>query len=334
MKRVIALFIAGNALAQTWVPESSGSTASLRGVSAVSEKVAWASGTGGTYLKTTDGGTTWTAAKVPGAEDLDFRDLHAVDGRTVYLMSIGPGDKSRIYKTTDGGASWKLQLTNPDAKGFFDAVAFWDVNHGIMVGDPVEGHLVVMTTGDGGEHWQRRATPDALPGEGAFAASGTCLIVMGTREAWVGTGGVGAARVFHSTDGGKSWTVATTPIRNDSASAGIFSLAFSDPRHGIAVGGDYSKAADATKNIAVTVDGGRTWSTPAGQPGGFRSAVAYLPESKLWVCTGTSGSDYSTDGGQTWNTFDSGNYNAISFASSKAGWAVGPRGRIAGFQPK
>jgi photosystem II stability/assembly factor-like uncharacterized protein len=316
--------------AQTWSLQSSGVIASLRGIEAVSAKVAWASGTGGTWLRTIDGGANWTTGKVPGAETLDFRALHAIDADAAWLMSIGPGEQSRIYKTTDAGAHWKLLFTNPDPKGFFDAIAFWDAADGIIVGDAVDGRMTVFTTGDGGEHWTRRITPAALEGEGAFAASGSCLIVRGRSEVWFGTGGKGAARVFHSADGGRSWTVSATPIRNDSASAGIFSLAFADALHGIAVGGDYSKPDDAAHNIAITSDGGKTWTEPSGAPpAGFRSATLYLPDAKLWIATGTSGSDISSDGGLTWHTFDQGNFNALSFASREAGWAAGPRGRIA-----
>ena len=288
------------------------------------------SGTGGTWLRTTDGGTAWSASTVPGAEELDFRDVHGVDERTAYLLSSGPGDKSRIYKTEDGGAHWQLQFTNPDPQGFFDAFAFWDARNGILVGDPVNGHFVVLTTGDGGVHWERRPTPPALPNEGAFAASGTCLVARGSREAWFGTGGGASARVFHTADGGATWTVADTPVHHGGASAGIFSLAFSDVHHGIAVGGDYNKPADTEANIAVTSDGGRTWTWASGPPPqGFRSAVAYLRERKVWIAVGTSGSDLSGDDGQAWKTFDSGAFNAISFATADAGWAVGPRGRIA-----
>jgi photosystem II stability/assembly factor-like uncharacterized protein len=321
-------------LPQTWAPQTSGSTASLRGVSAVNTQVVWASGTAGAYLQTTDGGVTWKAAQVPGAEALDFRGIRAIDGRTVYLLSSGTADKARIYKTTDGGSHWALQLTNPDPKGFFDAITFWDPAHGIVLGDPVDGRFAIFTTGDGGLHWQRQPTPPALPNEGAFAASNTCLFVLGTREAWFGTGGPGGARVFHSRDRGLTWTVAATPIRNDGPSAGIFSLAFSDSRHGVAVGGDYAKDREDRQNIAVTDDGGLTWTAPAGPgPKGFRSAVAYLPHAKMWLATGTSGSDVSADNGKTWKLFDSGAYNAVSFASTgTAGWAVGPRGRIAAFR--
>jgi photosystem II stability/assembly factor-like uncharacterized protein len=335
MKLLLALLLPAWTAAQSWTPLSSGTTASLRGVSAVNAKVVWASGTGGAFLRTTDGGATWRAAQVPGAEDLDFRAVRGIDDRTAYLLSIGAGGKSRIYKTTDGGVRWTLQFTNPDAKGFLDGLAFWDAAHGIALGDPVDGQFVVLTTVDGGDHWQRRPAPPALANEGAFAASNTSLAIAGTSEAWFGTGGPAGARVFHSRDGGRTWSVASTPLRSDSASAGIFSIALSGKLHGIAVGGDYAKPAENAGNIAVTSDGGATWSAPQGAPpAGFRSAVAFLADRRAWIVTGTSGSDVSTDGGNSWRAFDSGDFNAMSFVSSAAGWAVGPRGRIARFRWK
>jgi photosystem II stability/assembly factor-like uncharacterized protein len=333
-RQLILILIATAAMAQTWVGHTSGTTASLRGVSTVNPKIVWASGTNGTYLHTADGGATWKASVVPGAEQLDFRAIHALDDRVVYLLSSGPGDKSKIYKTIDGGSHWSLLFTNPDAQGFFDALAFWDKRHAIVAGDPVNGHFSVFTTEDGGAHWQRQIGPVAGEKEGAFAASNSCLLASGKREAWITTGGPGGARVFHSTDGGRSWVAASTPIRSDSASAGIFSLAFADARNGIAVGGDYTKASDTAHNIAVTRDGGRTFAEPLGtHPAGYRSAVAYLPSIKAWIASGTSGSDISTDYGQTWKQFDAGAFNALAVAPGGKAWAVGPNGRLAEFQP-
>jgi len=330
---LVPLILVSIAQAQTWTIQPSGTNASLRGVSVVDAKIVWASGTGGTYLETTDGGANWRAALVPGAEQLDFRGVHAVDQRTAYLLSSGEGDKSRIYKTTDGGSRWTLELTNPDPKGFFDALAFWNPKHGIVLGDPVDGRFVILITEDGGEHWVRQQTPKALPNEGGFAASNSCLTVMGDHEVWFASGGPGAARVFHSSDGGRTWTVAPTPIRNDAASAGIFSMAFSDPKHGVAVGGDYTKPADASHNVAVTSDGGQTWTEPSGQhPSGYRSAVAFLAGRGVWIASGPSGSDISNDNGNTWEPFDAGAFNAVSFTPDGVGWAVGPKGRVAKFQ--
>jgi photosystem II stability/assembly factor-like uncharacterized protein len=334
MKLLPVLCFTASLMAQTWVPQTSNTRASLRGVSAVDAQTVWASGSGGTWLVTTDGGVNWRAAKIPGAEALDFRGIRAIDAHTVYLMSAGAGDKSRIYETTDAGVHWILQFTNAEPKGFFDAIAFWDAQHGMVVGDPLDGRAEILTTDDGGATWQRRSPPAALPDEGSFAASNTCLTLLGKREAWFGTGGPSGARVFHSKDRGLTWSAAATPVRSDGAAAGIFSVAFADAHHGMAVGGDYSKDKEDRQNTALTSDGGRTWTAPPGVgPRGFRSAVAWLPGRKLWIATGTSGTDVSTDGGKTWKLFDSSPYNAMSFVPGGDGWAVGQQGRIARFQP-
>jgi photosystem II stability/assembly factor-like uncharacterized protein len=332
MRALLPFLISATAFAQSFTVQTSGTGSALRGVWAVSDQIVWASGTKGTYLRTVDGGAHWTAAAVPGAEALDFRDVQGVDADTAYLLSIGKGPTSRVYKTTDGGTHWTLSLQNAEPEGFFDEMAFWNPRHGILVGDQVDGQMVVMATEDAGATWQRLKMPPALPGEGAFAASGTGIAVLGDRDAWIGTGGKNAARVYHSADAGRTWSVATTPIRADADDAGIFSLAFSGAQHGIAVGGSYRKFNETTGNIAVTSDGGKTWTVPAGTPPkGFRSAVTYLVDRKMWIAVGTSGADISSDGGQNWQQFDSANYNAVSFASGRAGWAVGPKGLIAKF---
>ncbi len=331
MSLLLFVFLAafGTAKAQTWVPQQSGTSVSLRGVSAVSPNVAWASGGKGSYLRTRDGGASWEFRTMPGAADLDFRDVEGFDDRTALLLSSGPGQESRIYRTRDGGASWSLAMTNPDPKGFWDAMAFWDSSHGIVVGDPVDGRFVILTTSDGGMTWRHEKGPPGNKDEGAFAASGSCITTRGVREVWFGTGGPDGSRVFHSTDGGKTWSVAKTPLRTGTTS-GVFSVAFSDSLHGIAAGGDYKMESDSTGTLAVTKDGGKTW-TAGSAPSGFRSSIAYLPELKMWVSAGTTGSDVSTDGGINWRSFGKG-FNAISFVAGTTGWAVGPGGSIAKFR--
>lgn len=306
--------------AQTWKSQGSGTSADLRGVSAANAKVIWASGSKGTYVISTDGGATWSAASVPGAVDLDFRGLQAIDGKTAFLLSSGPGEKSRIYKTEDAGAKWQALQVNPAPKGFWDAIAMWDPSHGIVLGDPVNGRFVLYTTSDG-LTWQPQKGPQANDQEGAFAASNSSLVARGAHEAWFGTGGPGGGRVFHSEDGGKTWSVAKTPIRHDSMSSGIFSLAFSDSLHGIAVGGDYMDADSRVGTLAITDDGGKSWKN-INSPFGYRSAAAYIPGKRLWMITGPGGSNWSTER-NTWTAFDGG-FNAMSFPV-----AVGPKGAVA-----
>jgi photosystem II stability/assembly factor-like uncharacterized protein len=309
------------------VPVTSGTTANLRGVSAVNAQVVWVSGDKGTVRKTTDGGMSWRDVAPRGVADLDFRDIEAVDESTVFLLSSGQGPQSRIYKTADGGASWMLLASSLEPKGFWDCMSFWDPTHGIIIGDPVDGRFTIMTTGDGAT-WQKMKGPSANKEEGAFAASGTCVFTRGTREAWFGTGGAGGARVFHSEDGGQSWSVAKTPIRHDSASAGIFSLAFSDTMHGIAVGGDYMKPDDSAGNIAITSDGGKNWTAAVNSaPAGYRSAVS-CRDPNICIATGTSGSDFSSDSGRSWKKFGEEGYNSIG-----GGFVVGTNGRVATLMP-
>lgn len=318
-----------------WQLQTSGTTVRFRGVSAVSAKVAWASGANGTYARTIDGGKTWRAAVVPGAEKLDFRDVEAFDADTAYLLSIGPAEASRIYKTTDGGKTWKLQFTNQNPKAFFDAIAFWDVNNGLAVSDPVDGRFVVIRTADGGKSWipvAPEAMPAALDGEGAFAASGTCLITQGKTSAWFATGGAKTARVFRSVDKGKTWSVASTPIKTGNASSGIFSVAFKDSNIGIVVGGDYQKEREAIDHLAISRDGGRTWTLVKNSGlNEFRSAVTWIGKEKL-LTVGPSGSDASLNDGAGWSRVGAEGFHAFSFSRrGGVGWAVGEKGQIAKF---
>src|SRR5215212_10632647 len=200
---LLLVICAGDARAQ-WVAQASGTSVRLRGVSAVSRRVAWASGANGTYARTVDGGRTWQAAQVPGAAELDFRDVDAFDVDTAYLLAIGEGERSRIYKTADGGRNWTLQFQNRRAGAFYDCMAFWDARRGLAISDPVDGRFLVVRTEDGGRNWKEigaAGMPPALAGEGGFAASGTCAAVGGASGAWFGTGGPAGARVFRSTDG-------------------------------------------------------------------------------------------------------------------------------------
>lgn len=315
-----------------WEIQKSGTTASLRGVCAVNETTAWASGSNGTYLRTFDGGKTWHAGTIPGASALDFRDVQAFEKNTALVFSAG--SPAKVYKTTDGGKTWNETYSNTKKGVFFDSMAFWDKKNGLAFSDPVDGSFLLITTTDGGETWHRVSPeniPPPVPAEAGYAASGTMVAVQGTTNAWFCTGGA-AARVFRSTDKGKTWAAAKTPIIHGKPSEGIFSVVFKDPQNGIIVGGDYKLEGQNIKNAAYTTDGGVTWKLIANaQPTGFRECVAYVPGTggKMVVTVGPSGSDYSMDGGKTWKNFSATGFHSMSFAPDTAvAWAVGADGKI------
>lgn len=318
-----------------WEEQKSGLASSLRGLCAVNEKIVWVSGTRGSFARTIDGGQTWIADSVAGATHLDFRDVQAFDANRAYLMSAGSGELSRLYKTVDGGKNWQLQHQNKIPEGFFDGMAFWDENNGVVVGDPVKGRIFLLLTSDGGKNWQplpAEKSPAVMNGEYAFAASGTGIVTLGKNKIWLATGGT-VARVFYSSDRGQTWKISATPIVSGNQSSGIFSLAFRDEKHGVAIGGDYQQHLAAKANVALTDDGGKTWRLPEHSASvTFQSCVAFVPDraSRLLVAVGTSGSFCSYDGGQSWNKFSDAAYHTLSFAkSSRVGWAAGGEGRIA-----
>jgi photosystem II stability/assembly factor-like uncharacterized protein len=352
-----------------WTPQESGVTARFRGISAAGSMVVWASGSDGTIVRTIDGGKTWrTITPPPDTQKFDFRDIDAVDHDTAYVLSIGPGAASRIFKTSDGGRTWKTQFVNRDEKAFFDAMVFWSAWRGVAVSDSVDGRFVVLMTNDGGDTWTQVSAgglPPALPNEGAFAASGTNVTVpipisgmrydplskrpviapppapgrdmeaatTAARHVWLGTGAAATARVLRSSDGGQTWKAAATPLPAG-PSSGIFSVAFRDVVHGVIVGGDYKNEAGAVDNVAVSSDGGETWTLAKGLSG-FRSVVAYEPrkDSRTLVAVGPSGADLSMDDGRTWRPIEpapGGGFHTFSFApGGKVGWGAGEKGRIA-----
>ena len=329
----VAFFTAGVVTAQ-WIKQTVDTTASFRGLSVVNKKVVWASGAGGTVIRTTDGGKTWKVITVPGAEKLDFRDIEAFDANTAYILSIGNGESSQIYKTTDGGATWKLKFTNKNEKAFFDAIACWDKKNCIAMSDPVDGTFLLLQTTDG-EIWSSPRTiiasdkgrlATAKNGEAAFAASGTCLISLGKNDVYLVTGG-SDARVFRSWNRGQSWFVNGTPIVRGTPGSGIFSIAMSDAKNGVIVGGNYEKPDEAGDNLAFTNDGGKTWTADSGLTG-YRSGVAYI-DKKTIIAVGTNGTDITRSNGRIWDKIGNEDLNAVAAKGKRAVWAVGPKGAVA-----
>lgn len=314
----------------TWRLHATGSDARLRGLSAVSPLVAWASGSAGTILRTTDGGRTWTQTAPPDTTALEFRDIQAFDAQHAVALSIGPGDSSRVYRTDNGGKSWQQTQTNADPNAFYDCMAFFDQRHGLIVGDPVNGKFEVLSTDDGGRSWQvlpSDGMPAAQPGEAGFAASGQCIATSGGRDAWIGSGGGAQSRIYHSTDRGRTWHATATPLPS-SPSSGVFAVAFRDPSHGVAVGGDYS--VPTTGSAATSQNAGKIWQGTT--IGGYRSGAAWLLGNAV-IAVGPTGSDLSLDGGRHWRPFDTGSFDTVDCPTPVSCWAAGEHGRVATLMP-
>ena len=277
----------------------------------------WASGAHGSWRGPGNAGA------LPG--DLDFRSLHAFDDRRAVMVNAGA--PARFYFTDDGGAHWTLAHEVAAAGIFFDSMAFWNERDGLALGDPVSGRFAGAVSHDGGRTWQDVPGPVALEGEGAFAASNTCLALHGEREAWFAS----ASRVFHSRDGGATWTASVPGLAaaqatggaGTGASAGIFSIAFRDAQRGYLTGGDYLKPASPGL-FARTTDGGATWTAGA-PPRGYRSSIAIAFEAL--VVAGTSGSDFSLDEGRTWSRLGDEPLNAVAQVDGEL-FAAGPKGAV------
>jgi photosystem II stability/assembly factor-like uncharacterized protein len=316
-------------------PQVSGTTSRLQAVSAVDASVVWASGLNGTFAVTTDGGGTWRTGVVPGADSLEFRDAEAVSARTAYLLAAGTGAASRIYKTDDGGRSWSLQFQNEEPNAFYDCFDFWTPEHGIVFSDAVNGRFPAFKTTDG-RTW--RGIGDRMPaaqeGEAAFAASGTCVATQGVDRAWIVTGGAAKARILATTDAGATWNAYDTPIVQGTQGSGGFSVAFRDAFHGILAGGELDSTRPQGDNVALTSDGGKTWSTAGISQRPFGGAIfglAYVPGlgQRTVIATGPGGAAWSRDEGHTWTILpDVTGFWSVAFVGPKAGWLVGTDGRI------
>lgn len=312
-----------------WKPVPTGSTQQYRGLDAVDHRVAWVGGSAGEVLRTTDGGATWKNVSPPGSEGLLFRDVEAQSAWRASVLAIGEGEASRIYTTFDGGRTWKLAFVNDDPAAFYDCMDFYaGGKRGLAMSDPVGGKFRIAATDDWGQTWQvlpNDGMPPAVAGEFGFAASGTCLVTSG-RDARFGTGG-GASRVFHSRDGGLTWTVTAAPIPA-AAAGGVFSLAFRTPREGVMVGGDFTAPANGVRASGITRDGGETW-VAGGDLSGYRSGVDWVTFARsTLIAVGPTGSDVSRDGGRTWTAFDSAPYDAVDCVPLTC-WASGPAGAVA-----
>ena len=311
-----------------WIAIPSVTTANLRGLHAVDDERAWASGSNGKVLRTTDWGDTWEVMIVEGADGLDFRDIHALGRETAVVLSAGY--PAYIYKTMDSGNTWHQTYFNDQEGVFFDGFDFTNSKDGMAFSDPIDGKLFIIKTADGGDTWQPIDTlhlSNTLEGEAGYAASGTGIIFRG-QKVWIATGGGERARVFRSEDAGEHWEVFDTPIVS-AEGKGIFSMTMIDDQNGVIVGGAYMDSTNNVQNCAITQDGGKTWELiEENQPNGYRSCVASHATEKLLIAVGRTGSDISIDNGKSWTRIGEEGYYSCGITENYA-WAVGRGGKMA-----
>ncbi len=276
---------------------------SIRAIEAIDEHTLWYAGSGGQYGYTEDAGATWHIDSIshPAHDNLEFRSIAATN-TAIFLLSVG--SPALLYRTNDKGKNWDIVFTDHDALAFYDAMAFWDDEDGIAMGDPIAGCLSIIKTNDGGDSWYKipcDRLPPTIEGEAAFAASNSNISLYND-HVWIVTGGK-KARVFHSADRGENWTVHETPIIQGGRMTGIFSCDFFDDKTGIVFGGDWENQGSTIQNKSITNDGGTTWKLLAdGEEPGYRSCVQFLngPQPSHLIAVGIPGISTSADGGTSW----------------------------------
>ena len=308
-----------------WEVKKTPVEASLRGLSAVSESVAWASGSGGTWLKTRDGGITWDHGVINALDTVDFRSIHGFD--SLRAVAVSAGQPAVIYKTYDGGRSWILKHTE-SKEAFLDGITFVDEQRGYIFGDPVAGQWMILETHDQGETWNSLPNlPAAVSGEGGFAASSSSFLAVGN-QLWLGSGGT-QSHLHHSSDGGFTWEKFPSPLIQGEASQGIFALEKLENGVIFCVGGDYLRSELIGGNAGLFDSEGKSWKNILQSPRGYRSGVCYWGRLKWVLAVGPTGTDYSQDNGLTWNAFSDEGFHAIRTShDGKSVWASGSKGKM------
>lgn len=302
---------------------ASGTKVSLRGLSVPDDKTVWVSGSGGTVGRSIDGGESWKWMTVKGFEKTDFRDIEAFDGMNALIMGIA--EPAYILRTIDGGENWEVVYENKTKGMFLDAMEFWNINSGIVIGDPIDNKIFIARTFDGGITWQNIPDlnkPVADSGEACFASSGTNIRKLTNAEAVFITGGL-KSRLFIRDK------KIDLPIIQGKESTGANSIAVKNSKTMIVVGGDFTTKDSTTQNCVLTNDGGKTFTAPATPPHGYRSCVEYL-QKKKWISCGLNGIDISTDDGKNWNWISKEGFHACAKAKKgKAVYFAGGGGRVA-----
>ena len=237
---------------------------------------------------------------------LEFRSI-AQTSSSIFIANVG--NPAFIYKFSKDLQQKELVYEEHNEKVFYDSMQFWNDQEGIAIGDPIENCFCMLITRNGGATWTKVTCsnlPDLAEGEAAFAASNTNIVIKGGKT-WIVSGGK-KARVFFSSDKGKTWSVNNSPVIQGEAMTGIFTADFYNEKIGFIAGGNYEKPNQNFGNKALTTNGGKTWDLVSENQGfGYASCVQFVPDSKgkQLVSVGANGIYYSSDKGNSWKQFSS-----------------------------
>ncbi len=310
--------------AQTLKILTSGTKTSLRGLSVVSDKTAWVSGSDGTVGITLDGGANWNWLNINGFEKRDFRDIEAFNDSTAIIMAVD--EPAYILKTNDKGKTWKTVYSNLDKGMFLDAMDF-NGKDGVVIGDPIKGKFFVAQTNDEGESWKDMAfdnRPIADSGEACFASSGTNVRLLKNKKSIFISGGAASHLYYNKIK-------RSLPILQGKTSAGANSIAFKNKKMFIVVGGNFNFKNNTEKNCLITFNVGKTWSAPSVPPLGYRSCIEFIKQN-TWITCGLNGIDISTNDGKEFKSISTESFHVCRKSpTNNIVYFAGSNGRIGSY---
>ena len=259
--------------------------------------------------RTTDAGKTWTPLGLADTRQISRVRVHPTNPDIVYVGAMGhvfgPSEERGVYKTTDGGKSWKRILYRNDSTGITDLVmdpadpqtlyaAFWQAWRTpwkLVSGGAGSG---IFKTTDGGEHWTEITRNPGLP-RGVIGNIGLAVSPVNRNHVWAiveaDSGGV-----FRSMDGGATWT-RTNSDRRLRQRAWYYTRIFADP---------------AKENSVYVLNTGMYRSTDDGKT--FQSIpVPHGDNHDLWIApndaqrmieSNDGGANVSFNGGKSWTEQD------------------------------
>ncbi|MGI9159563.1 MAG: VPS10 domain-containing protein, partial [Saprospiraceae bacterium] len=258
-------------------------------------------------FRSLDGGETWTCMGLEKTRAIHRILLHRDDPKVIWVAALGaatgPNEDRGVFKSTDGGATWKKVLYTNDLSGCADLVAdphnpnklfaaMWEYRRWPWFFKSGGAGSGLYVSYDGGENWAKRTDKDGLP-EGEIGRIGLAIapsnpdVVYALVEAKENA-------LYKSTDGGKKWRKMADKNQGDRPF--YYHELYVDPLHENTL---YSVHSQITKSI----DGGRTFDSWVnyGRIHPDHHAFWINPNNPQHIINGNDGGiNITYDGGNTW----------------------------------